>query len=1729
MVASTKRKRDEDFPLSREDSTKQPSTSSLVRNTEEVSFPRGGASALTPLELKQVANEAASDVLFGNESVKASEPASRPLKKKKTTKKSTSKDSEASSANSDEARAGLIEHVNFKTLKNGSSLLGQISAITKQDLCITFTDGISGYVNLTHISEEFTSILEDLDEDMDSDTDAADEKKSKVEDAEYESSDDEDEKLDKSNELPNLRRYFHIGQWLRCSVIKNTSLEPSTKKSKKKRIELTIEPSSVNTYADEDLVKSTSIQCAVKSIEDHGATLDVGLPGFTGFIAKKDFGNFEKLLPGAVFLGNITKKSDRSIVVNTDFSDKKNKITQISSIDAIIPGQIVDLLCESITKNGIAGKVFGLVSGVVNVSHLRTFSEEDLKHKFAIGSSIRCRIIACLENKSGDKVLILSNLPHILKLEDALKSTEGLDAFPIGYTFESCSIKGRDSEYLYLALDDDRLGKVHSSRVGEIENSENLSSRVLGYSPVDDIYQLSTDPKYLKLKYLRTNDIPIGELLPSCEITSVSSSGIELKIFNGQFKASVPPLHISDTRLVYPERKFKIGSKVKGRVISVNSRGNVHVTLKKSLVNIEDNELPLVSTYENAKNIKEKNEKTLATVQVFKPNGCIISFFGGLSGFLPNSEISEVFVKRPEEHLRLGQTVIVKLLDVDADRRRIIATCKVSNEQAAQQKDTIENIVPGRTIITVDVIEKTKDSVIVEIPDVGLRGVIYVGHLSDSRIEQNRAQLKKLRIGTELTGLVIDKDIRTRVFNMSLKSSLIKDAKKETLPLTYDDVKDLNKDVPMHAYIKSISDKGLFVAFNGKFIGLVLPSYAVDSRDIDISKAFYINQSVTVYLLRTDDKNQKFLLSLKAPKVKEEKKKVESNIEDPVDSSIKSWDDLSIGSIVKAKIKSVKKNQLNVILAANLHGRVDIAEVFDTYEEITDKKQPLSNYKKDDVIKVKIIGNHDVKSHKFLPITHKISKASVLELSMKPSELKSKEVHTKSLEEINIGQELTGFVNNSSGNHLWLTISPVLKARISLLDLADNDSNFSENIESVFPLGSALQVKVASIDREHGFVNAIGKSHVDINMSTIKVGDELPGRVLKIAEKYVLLDLGNKVTGISFITDALNDFSLTLKEAFEDKINNVIPTTVLSVDEQNKKIELSLRSATAKTRSIKSHEDLKQGEIVDGIVKNVNDKGIFVYLSRKVEAFVPVSKLSDSYLKEWKKFYKPMQYVLGKVVTCDEDSRISLTLRESEINGDLKVLKTYSDIKAGDVFEGTIRNVTDFGVFVKLDNTVNVTGLAHITEIADKKPEDLSALFGVGDRVKAIVLKTNPEKKQISLSLKASHFSKEAELASTTTTTTTTDQVEKEDEDEVMADAGFNDSDSESDIGDQNTEVADRKPETSSDGLSLSAGFDWTASILDQAQEEEESDQDQEDFTENKKHKHKRRKENVVQDKTIDINTRAPESVADFERLLIGNPNSSVVWMNYMAFQLQLSEIEKARELAERALKTINFREEAEKLNIWIAMLNLENTFGTEETLEEVFSRACQYMDSYTIHTKLLGIYEISEKFDKAAELFKATAKKFGGEKVSIWVSWGDFLISHNEEQEARTILGNALKALPKRNHIEVVRKFAQLEFAKGDPERGRSLFEGLVADAPKRIDLWNVYVDQEVKAKDKKKVEDLFERIITKKITRKQAKFFFNKWLQFEESEGDEKTIEYVKAKATEYVASHESQKADE
>lgn len=135
-----------------------------------------------------------------------------------------------------------------------------------------------------------------------------------------------------------------------------------------------------------------------------------------------------------------------------------------------------------------------------------------------------------------------------------------------------------------------------------------------------------------------------------------------------------------------------------------------------------------------------------------------------------------------------------------------------------------------------------------------------------------------------------------------------------------------------------------------------------------------------------------------------------------------------------------------------------------------------------------------------------------------------------------------------------------------------------------------------------------------------------------------------------------------------------------------------------------------------------------------------------------------------------------------------------------------------------------------------------------------------------------------------------------------------------------------------------------------------------------------------------------------------------------------------------------------------------------------------------------------------------------------------------------RALLPRALQSLPSHTHIETTSKFGQLEFRSphGDVERGRTVFEGLLSSFPKRIDLWNILLDLEIKNGDAEQVRRLFERVLGiqrgatgKKLKAKQARFFFKKWLAFEEkvassaNGGGEKMVEEIKAKAAEYVKS--------
>jgi rRNA biogenesis protein RRP5 len=161
----------------------------------------------------------------------------------------------------------------------------------------------------------------------------------------------------------------------------------------------------------------------------------------------------------------------------------------------------------------------------------------------------------------------------------------------------------------------------------------------------------------------------------------------------------------------------------------------------------------------------------------------------------------------------------------------------------------------------------------------------------------------------------------------------------------------------------------------------------------------------------------------------------------------------------------------------------------------------------------------------------------------------------------------------------------------------------------------------------------------------------------------------------------------------------------------------------------------------------------------------------------------------------------------------------------------------------------------------------------------------------------------------------------------------------------------------------IPGGFQWSASNMQRDDHPESaSSSDEADEEAQSSKKKKRRRKGIEHDLTADLHTKTPESNVDFERLLLGSPNSSYLWIQYMSFQLQLSEVEKARQVARRAIQTINFREDQEKMNVWIALLNLENAYGTDETLESTFKDAARHNDSKTIHLRLASILDQADK-----------------------------------------------------------------------------------------------------------------------------------------------------------------------
>ncbi|KAI5788698.1 hypothetical protein FPQ18DRAFT_245482, partial [Pyronema domesticum] len=1732
------------------------STLKAVRE-EESSFPRGGASALTPLEFKEVHNEAMRDVLFeAGGAAAASALAGDSQKPKKKLKRNDKKGGKTSEPKEKKETGPKVEGLSYKKLVPGTLVLGCIEKINSMDITLSLPNNLVGFIPITQISDKVNERIEAMTQESD------DENDNEADDAEMPETDD-----------VKLDSMFRVGQYLRAYVLhskeevekKGPKGEKVASKTKK-RIELSIFPAKANTgLATSDLTVGTTVQASVVSVEDHGLVMDLGMEGeLKGFLSSKELGAGLKIADvkeGQVMFCTVTGTSSNGKIVklSADIEQKFSKkgklaggkaswwLSQANTVDAFLPGTGVEVLVTDVGKNGgVVGTIMGMLDAVGDFFHVAGWDQTALEEKVKVGNKIKARITTLYPNAETKKVGF-SILPHVLSFTPAAES-HPLNALPIGTIIDQAKIIGSDTS-LGLFVDtgvEGVPGFVHISRISSEEKIESLekttgaykigathAARVLGFNPMDGLFLLSMEKRVLEQPYLRVEDVKIGSVIKGKIEKILERGGVIITVADG-ISGIVEEAHLADTKLKHPEKKFRIGMEVKARVLATNpQKRKVRLTMKKTLVN---SDLPVIASYD-----VEPGMQSVGTLVSVLAHGAVVKFYAGVSAFLPVSEMSEAYIQNPSQHFTVGQSLTVHVLNTDAEERKMRVSCKDPGSFGDAQKTALANLKVGQ-LVSGKISEKSNDDIIVELEDVGatgLKGVVIIGHLTDGSQEKNTNAFRKFRAGQKLTDLVvIDKNDLRRMIHLSTKPSLVAAAKDKTIVHSF---KQINEGAVLKGWIKNTASMGAFVSFPGGLVGLALKG------SIPIEKAVLPNfgynkfQSVEARVYAVDMEDQRFLVDLKPPHAPKERTEGEKAVPldaiNPVDGVSKTVDDYRPGKLTKAKIISVQETQINVQLADGIQGRVDVSQVFDSFNDIKNKKAPLKEYKKGDIIDVKVVGLHDARNHRFLAISHRTSsnKTPIFELTAKPSALKSQDAEEAlALEKITTGSTWIAFVNNISEECAWVNISPDIRGRVRLLDLSDDVAQLKD-VEKHFPAGKALKVTVTNVDAAHGKLDLSAKRSTGkpLDIDSLSKGMVLAGRVTKVMDRSVLVQLSDSVVGSVSLVDIADDFTQAKVSNFEK--NEIIRVCVLDVDKSNKRVSLSTRPSKVlnsdlpvKDAEVNVIRDVQDRELRRGFVKNVSDKGLFVTLGPNVTAWVKVSDLSDSFLKEWKSKFKVDQVVEGRIIAVDYPlGHIQMSLRPSAISGKIPEKQSgLEDFTKGQIVTGKIKKVAEYGVFVAIDGS-NVSGLCHVSQIADRKVEDISKLYEEGDPVKAKILAIDTEKRRISFGLKASYFV-EAEPESEDGGMDL-DEEEADSDDDAESDGGvdlshvkdlnIDEDEEDEEESDDDIEMEDAPPAT--EGIST-GGFDWTASDIFSKATAADSDAESDDEKKNKKKK----KSEIKQDLTGDMVSREPQSVTDFERLVLGEPNDSKLWIQYMAFQLQLGEVEKAREIAERAIKTILQKEDSERRNVWVALLNMENAYGDDETLEATFKRAVQYNDSQDMHERMASIYIQSGKTTKADDLFKVMIKKFS-QVPKIWVNYADFLLSNNDRVPARELLKRALQALPRDLHRDLIIRFAQLEFRTGDPERGRTLFENLIGAYNKRMDIWNVFIDMEMKHGGEEKVQAdgvraLFKRAVAdEKCTAKAAAALFKKWKEFEEKLGNEKGVNEVLVRAKAYVAS--------
>jgi small subunit ribosomal protein S1 len=341
------------------------------------------------------------------------------------------------------------------------------------------------------------------------------------------------------------------------------------------------------------------------------------------------------------------------------------------------------------------------------------------------------------------------------------------------------------------------------------------------------------------------------------------------------------------------------------------------------------------------------------------------------------------------------------------------------------------------------------------------------------------------------------------------------------------------------------------------------------------------------------------------------------------------------------------------------------------------------------------------------------------------------QLRSETLSSIDKEKVMEGIIKNITEYGVFVDLGGV----DGLLHITDISWGRVKHPSELFSVGEKINVKILSFDLEKERVS-LGMKQLTPDPWTVAkekypVGSKIPGKVVSLTDYGAFIELEEGIEGLIHVSE----MSWTRKIRHPSQIVSVgeeVEAIVLDIKPESRRISLGIKQTVENPWEVISQK-YPVGTVIEGKIKNITEFGLFIGIDDDIDGLVHISDISwTKRINHPSEVYKKNDTIQAVVLDIDKDNeRFSLGIKQIQPDPWESVGQRY---EVGKEISGTITNLTDFGVFIELEE--GIEGLVHVSEISKEKINSPKERFNINDTITAKVMNINSDERRIGLSIK---------------------------------------------------------------------------------------------------------------------------------------------------------------------------------------------------------------------------------------------------------------------------------------------------------------------------------------------------------------------------------------------------------